>query len=349
MVSDPAADPPASTRPEPATETRGRRVWRGVAAAAVAAALVHPVARLFGRSSWLADLIGHFQEPAFVVTLLAAAVVVLTRSRRLALGLLLLGAFQAVPLVRYSGSNPVAAAPGSRLKLRILYANVLHTNGRHDDLARLIRVERPDVIGLVEYSTEWQAELAGVRRDYPYGVDFPADAAGLALWFREQPLSLNPPVQPVPGRFPFLHATFEFAGRVRHLWLVHPTSPMSRFGLAGNPEVAAIAENVRAVGGSRVVVGDMNSTDGSAHFRDFLNVTGLRDSRLGFGRQGSWPANLPYRIAIDHALVSPDLAVVARRLGPDIGSDHLPVIVDLAPAAATKPATNSDQSATSVP
>jgi endonuclease/exonuclease/phosphatase family metal-dependent hydrolase len=55
----------------------------------------------------------------------------------------------------------------------------------------------------------------------------------------------------------------------------------------------------------------------------------------GFGREGSWPSWLPspLRIAIDHAFVSNDLAVVARRLGPKIGSDHLRLIFELAPAA----------------
>ena len=91
----------------------------------------------------------------------------------------------------------------------------------------------------------------------------------------------------------------------------------------------------------------MNSTDGSAHFRDFIAVTGLRDSRHGFGRQGSWPVNSPYRIAIDHLFLSDDLSVVDRRLGPSIHSDHFPLIVDIA-AASKSEASDVSQDAKAV-
>jgi endonuclease/exonuclease/phosphatase (EEP) superfamily protein YafD len=147
-----------------------------------------------------------------------------------------------------------------------------------------------------------------------------------------------------------IHATFDFAGRARHLWVVHPSSPMfSERRKAGNPELNAIAGRVREAGGSRVVIGDMNSTDGSAHFRDFLRVSGLRDSRRGFGRHGSWPSDWPYRISIDHAFLSDDLAVVDRRLGFLSGSDHLALIVDLAPAAATNDSTQAAHASASTP
>jgi endonuclease/exonuclease/phosphatase (EEP) superfamily protein YafD len=36
------------------------------------------------------------------------------------------------------------------------------------------------------------------------------------------------------------------------------------------------------------------------------------------------------RIPIDHCLVSPSVAIVDRRVGPPVGSDHLPVFVDFA-------------------
>jgi len=38
------------------------------------------------------------------------------------------------------------------------------------------------------------------------------------------------------------------------------------------------------------------------------------------------------RIAIDHLWASPELTVVSRRLGRPTGSDHSPVIVELARA-----------------
>ena len=78
----------------------------------------------------------------------------------------------------------------------------------------------------------------------------------------------------------------------------------------------AIAARVKETGGSTIVLGDLNCTDGSVFFRDLLATTGLRDSRLGFGRQGSWPTDQFYRIAIDHVFVSTDIAVSDRRLGP---------------------------------
>ena len=323
-----------------------RNGWIAAKVACVIAALVHPVASLLSRVSWLADLLSHFQEPALAATLLAFGLTV-ARHRKLAGALLVLAIFQMSPLLRYSGSNPVPPEPGSPSPVRILLANVLFENERYGEIVDLIRAERPDVIGIVEYSAGWREALAPFRDEYPYRTEVAADASGMALWFRKPPKSLDPPEWLVSWMNPIVHATFDFAGKERHLWLVHPTSPFYRIGSPGNKEMERIANRVRATAGSRIVMGDMNSTDGSAHFRDFLKNTGLRDSRLGFGRQGSWPTDMPYRIAIDHVFVTDDLSVVARRLGQVSGSDHFPVVIDLAPAAARKPETKAAQSSAS--
>jgi len=39
------------------------------------------------------------------------------------------------------------------------------------------------------------------------------------------------------------------------------------------------------------------------------------------------------RIPLDNCLVSEEVAVAGRRVGPDIGSDHLPLVVDFALAS----------------
>lgn len=310
-------------------------------------ALLHPIASLLSPYSWLADLMSHFQEPALVVTLAAAFFSLAAKGRRTAIGLIVMAMFQVAPLIRYGGSNPALPDPGSKQRVRILMTNVLFDNWMHADLIHLIHTEKPDVIGFVEYTPMWDIGLKEIAKEYPYQVNWPKGPSGLALWFKTKPKTIDSVQWLVADGNPVIHAVFEFAGKDRHLWLVHPRSPLKlRRWVAGNPEIDAIADTVRRFGGSRIVVGDMNSTDGSRHFRDFIEVSGLRDSRLGFGRQGSWPTDMPYRIAIDHAFVSEDLAVVDRKLGHMVGSDHFPLIIDLAPALPTNSATHADQKST---
>ena len=320
--------PVVSGRPAPPLG-RARRIVGGLVLAFLTmAALVHPLAALLSRRSWLAELISHFQHLGLLMTLTALGVA-LRRARRRALVLGALALAQAFPLFRFSGPNPVPPDPSSTDRVRLLMANLLVENSNHDALVRLIRRERPDIVGLVEFSNEWREGLEEVRRDYPYRVEVPLGARGLALWFREPPRKIHPPETPGALCWPLLHAEIDFAGRPRHLWLVHPRSPFIR---RGYPEHAALADRIWSFGGSRVVMGDLNLSEGSPLFGDFLRDTALRDTRLGFGRQPTWPADWPYRIAIDHAFVSADLAVADRRLGPEIGSDHFPLIFDLAPA-----------------
>lgn len=318
-----------------AEDRRARRrevAWSALAAASLVAALVHPVASQFSRYDWLCDLVSHFQVAALTITLIATGIMA-RRHRRLVIPLVILAGFQTAPLLEYGGANPVPADPDRPERLRLLMANVLHDNERYGDLAALIRKEKPDIVGLVEYGPEWMEALAEVRAEYPYRLEHPQRSSGLALWFRERPTLIEGPIWLTwPGNS-VIRAQFDFAGKERTLWLVHPTSPLYRRGRPGHPELTTLAKDVASVAGSRIVMGDFNTTEGSAHFHDFLAATALRDSRLGFGRQPSWPTDLPYRIPIDHAMVDKDLTVVERRLGPDIGSDHFPLLFELAPAA----------------
>lgn len=302
------------------------------------AATVHPLATWAARVDWRADLICHFREPAMALSLLAAAS--MARGRRLvAVGLALLAAWQGWELARCSWPNPVSPDPASSARLRVLVANVLVDNPDREALIRLIRRERPDVVGLIEVSRDWLAGLEPVRSEYPHRFEHPDDeeGRGLALWFRAPPVGVKPASPLLPGGNPAIHAVIDFDGRPRQFWLIHNVSPFERPAILPiGGELDALAGRVKRDEGSTLVVGDLNCTDGSPHFGRFLRASGLLDSRLGFGRQPSWPAWSWYRIAIDHAFLTPDLAVVDRRLGPAIGSDHFPVILEVAPAARSR-------------
>ncbi len=55
----------------------------------------------------------------------------------------------------------------------------------------------------------------------------------------------------------------------------------------------------------------------------------------GFGLKPTWPTSLPLlMIPLDHCLLSPGLRVTSFEVGPRVGSDHLPVLVEIAPLQA---------------
>ena len=298
------------------------------------ASLIHPLAYWLAWIDWRADLITHFREPALAVSLVGSLALI-SRSRRLALGLGLLALWQAWGLTLCYWPNPVPPQARSRERLRVLTANLLVDNNDRERLIQLVREERPDVVGLIEVTSGWIAGLETIRSEYSHRFEYPfdEDGQGIALWMKKQPLSVERFSSIARGGIPAIHAVIDFAGKPRDLWVLHFRSPLLRNStLPIGREFEALASIIQRQGGSSLVVGDFNSTDGSPHFWRFLESSGLRDSRLGFGRQGSWPTWIPYRIGIDHAFLSNDLAVADRRLGSNIGSDHFPLIIDVAPS-----------------
>jgi endonuclease/exonuclease/phosphatase (EEP) superfamily protein YafD len=328
----------------PAPPSRRRRL--ALTALALGVAGAHPLATVLAWYDWRLDVLATFQLPAIAASVLASALLMRLRRVRLAAVLLVMGMLQVGAIAQYALSQPATPGPSRPARLKILIANVLMINREYDRLAALIRRERPDIVGLIEVAPHWIDGLqrAGIRDEYPYRREWPLGVRGSALWFRAG--------GPVPDftrdRRPFLvpplGARFDWQGKSRRLWLVHPPNFLA--GAASLAEFQKLAVAVAQEAGSRIVAGDLNRTAGSPHFGAFLRATGLIDSRYGFGEQPSWPTWSPYRIAIDHVFVSPDWAVVSRRLGPDIGSDHFPLIVELAPAdPSTNAATQSAQNA----
>ncbi len=114
---------------------------------------------------------------------------------------------------------------------------------------------------------------------------------------------------------------------------IHPLSPSSEFRARQNDRQLLFAtEWAAGQDGPTIVVGDFNATPWSFPFRRLVSSTDLSNSARGFGLDLSNPAdgNPLVRVPIDHLLFSDDLAVVDRRLGPAMGSDHFPLTVDLA-------------------
>jgi endonuclease/exonuclease/phosphatase (EEP) superfamily protein YafD len=282
--------------------------------------------------SWLpAELASHFRVQYFWTCLLAALVIAATGRRRIAALALIPAALNlAVILPLYWPSD--ANSPGSGAELRLASINVYSGNRRHDSVLAFIRETKPDVVLLMEMTDAWRDLLADLAADYPHQQSaLRGDNFGIALVSR---LPLEDPrvLELGDAEIPTIVTRLEWEGEKLLLIGTHPLPPGSRgYWQLRNEQFAALAKLCAEETGPVVVLGDLNSTSWSAHFFTLLDGTRLRDSRQGFGVQPSWPAWSPLvRIPIDHCLVSPEIAVRGRFIGRDVGSDHYPVVVDVA-------------------
>jgi endonuclease/exonuclease/phosphatase (EEP) superfamily protein YafD len=98
-----------------------------------------------------------------------------------------------------------------------------------------------------------------------------------------------------------------------------------------NLEFKDLGSIVNSNQNSMIVAGDFNASTWSPSYQSFVHETKLNDARFGFGVIPTFPTNFPpIMIPIDQCLVSSDLKILDFNSGPNIGSDHLPVILEVA-------------------
>ncbi len=283
-----------------------------------------------GRLWWGFDLTTHFRVQYFVGLLLLATGFALKRKFVVAgvfSGFAILNGAVVLPYC-YAGR---ASVPAVSQTLRVMLVNV-HTENRRADLVELaIRNHDPDLVVLLEVDQEWMSRLNGLLTRYPYVCqEIREDNFGIALLSRP-PLEKSEIVELGETGVPSVTAEFRFADRTIRILGTHPLPPANREqSRLRNQQLEAIAEFVKDRDGSVIVLRDLNTTLWSPHFQKLLRDSGLTDSARGFGWQTTWPANFfPLRLAIDHGLLSEDLWVVSRSVGPKVGSDHLPLVMDI--------------------
>ncbi|MEM6584089.1 MAG: endonuclease/exonuclease/phosphatase family protein [Pseudomonadota bacterium] len=97
-------------------------------------------------------------------------------------------------------------------------------------------------------------------------------------------------------------------------------------------DVADSINSIRNVSTMPVITaGDFNSTPFGAGYQNFKRRSGLVDSNPRLFRVGTWPANAPNyaRVGIDHVFISREISLVKHSVGPNLGGDHRPLLVEL--------------------
>jgi endonuclease/exonuclease/phosphatase (EEP) superfamily protein YafD len=305
-------------------------LW-GLLAVAGWLACVLTATAFLGRFWWGFDLTSHFRVQYAGGLLMLA--LVFCGARRWKTALLFIG-FAAVNCTIvvpycYFGGAPTSSA---KQTLRILVLNVHTENRQFQSVEAFIRELNPDLIVLEEINEECLRNLAGLQAAYPHGEQEPReDNFGIAL-FSKAPLEKSEIVYIGQADVPSVTATIQVAGKSLRILGTHPLPPSGgENSRLRNQQLESIPAFLAAGRAPAVIVGDLNATPWSAHFQKLVRDTGLIDSGRGRGLQTTWPADMfPLRIGIDHCLVSPDLKVVSRKVGRNVGSDHLPLVVEIA-------------------
>jgi len=303
--------------------------WEPALWSATAIACTGSVAGFLGWLWWPFELASHFRAQYFSFLLACGMIFFLAKRKKWAAAssvFAIVNLFLVIPL--YFGGS---IAHGDTQTLRAVFVNVNQSNRAYNKLQKFIGSAKPDFVMLVEVTPAWMNALHEMQEDYPFSQYLRASKgrSGVALLSRI-PISSGEVGHFGAARLPAVVARFEREGEQLTVVGAHAIAPLGRMRSEyRNQHLATLAQIVRAQTGPVMVLADLNTTSWSPFFRDLLRTTDLRDSRIGFGLQATWPTAFPpLWITIDHCLVSPRVHVRNRKVGPHIGSDHYPIIVD---------------------
>lgn len=281
---------------------------------------------------WLVDIFSHFPVQYAFLALIIFSICLWKKCVALAVLAGFLCALNIGAIAAIDVGETIHAARYAQTPVNVFSAN-LHLH--NEDLSKLkkeLQVIDPDILLLLEVTPVHFKQLQSVIQAYPYHVEkgsFGGPEIGF-VFLSKMPVLNNHVTQLSQVCNFILEATIEINQKPVIFYGVHSQRPDSRNYLERKNQLLQLARHIKEQSLPVIVAGDFNTTPYSPIFRAFINITGLTDSREGFGWQPSWPTYFPpLWIPIDHVLVTPDIQVRKRTTGSFIGSDHYPVIAEL--------------------
>ena len=297
-----------------------------------AAGLLTLLAEIF----WIADLVANLRTQLIIAGVVVTVVALLRKQWKNVLVQLLMLSLHISWVILPPHRAQVDAGVAD---ITVTSVNAHIYNDQHAIIAARLSDLSADVITVTELSPSLYEHLmvvfatshpfvAAQARSGPFGVGI----------FSKYPLSdIEMIGTDTTGRS--LLVTVRQRDQNYRVMAVHPFSPMTpgRFNLR-NQHFGALSDAVQAVHQKQpqmpcIVIGDFNFTPWSPYFLGFQRTSGLRHVAQGSGVTPTWyawgQAMFPLGLVLDHCMVSPGLACISCSIGPSVGSDHLPLTVQL--------------------
>jgi|APAra7269096979_1048534.scaffolds.fasta_scaffold06744_2 endonuclease/exonuclease/phosphatase (EEP) superfamily protein YafD len=244
-----------------------------------------------------------------------------------------------------------ADPPPKSRALKVVSFNLSYDNPNFGQLVTFLTKSGADVIGLSEVTPEAKAALGKLKEIYPYSIDcIGEDRFCELMLLSKKPLRYSFAGKIGPKLTYVASADIDWQGAPLSVAVAHIVLPFVKPDweelktwipaddpsplLAKTPalwqsvQMAVLAGYARSLGRDQILMGDFNSTPWSDVQVAFRAATWL-DNKGPL--VGTWPADLPasLRVPIDSVFVGGGLNLRTLLAGPDLGSDHLPVIAEI--------------------
>jgi endonuclease/exonuclease/phosphatase (EEP) superfamily protein YafD len=281
---------------------------------------------------WWVDLTAHFRWQYILLGLVLLGPCFANRRQLLAVTVVIIANLVGVSQSGFAMSETDGETVAPRQTLSATFLNMNVNNQRYSDIVSFIVGTGADVAVLSEVPDSWQKTLAPLLNVYPYyqHVTEPEivgeEPHTILMLSRYRLTNPRSAASGAHNHAYFLSADINLPTGVRTVVGIHLPKPL----WPGEADVQEKAVNdvIRRIKGNQktaVVVGDFNMTPFARRYQKLLAESGLRQSNQNFFP--SWPSLLvPAGIPIDHVLTGPDAEIIEMSVGPDVGSDHRPVI-----------------------
>jgi endonuclease/exonuclease/phosphatase (EEP) superfamily protein YafD len=329
-------DSSAAGRPAISRLRRVRDVCTGALRLAVVVAGAASACGFFAAWWWPFEGLCHFRVQYALVLLCCGMVLQAGRRWRWAAVAGVLAVVNAAVIIPLYVPAKRGTQAARGLRVRVVAANVFSGNHETARVLDFVRETSPDILAVLELTPRWADELESLSDLLPHRVIEPRDGNfGLGLYSRHAIDEFEIVVLSEHNPAIVARLALDDAAPLTVI-AAHPYPPAGARGTElRNRQLRRLGELAAQQPAPVVLLGDINSTSWSPAFSELVRASGLCDTRRGIGVQPTWPAGreplrFMLRIPIDHCLTSPDICVADRSVGPNVGSDHFPVIADLA-------------------
>lgn len=282
-------------------------------------------------NGWLIELVSHFAPQYCLLGLLLGLIMFFRRAYSWSgLAILAVGLNAWVIYIAYQPVNITAPTPQS---FSLYSANVYRFNTNLGLLEKAIQQQQPDIVFLMEITTPLMISLSDLVNQYEHQVIRPRPIVeGLMLLSRFPVLYQRIHNGAAVGWMPMLEAELLIHGKRVRFFGLHARTPKVHYGMTTrNEQLRQVAQLSRQSALPVIVAGDFNISPYSPYYREFIRLSHLINTRNDHPWNPTWPtlAPGPLGISIDHIFVSAEFLLHESRVANHIGSDHLPLQVEL--------------------